>query len=216
MAMSLDGKIATKARGPIKFTSQHDSRRMAEIRAEQDVIINGSGTYRAYPLPLLVKGEDLLRQRMGRGEKKQPASAFVSSRLDVPRATPWEKATEVERWVFCGKEAPEMKISAFEKTGATVVRSRHAQPKPKEILRAFAKAGLNRVLLEGGGEFNAAFLEEDLVDRIYLTMAPVLVGGAESPTWFEGSGFKKFPRFRLGDCKNVDGELFLTYERLAK
>lgn len=216
MAMSIDGKIAQKQRGPVSLGTEKDQRRMAEIRATHDVVINGAATYRAYPKPLSVRGEDLIRERLAKGLSKQPISAFVSSKLDIPRHAPWEKATDIERWVFCGSEAPDPKIAALEKTGAKVVRSRLARPSPKEILRAFAKAGCGRILLEGGGEFNASFLEADLVDRIYLTMAPVIVGGSESPTWCEGKGFKKFPRFQLSECRNVEGELFLTYDRLAK
>ncbi|MGZ3742201.1 MAG: dihydrofolate reductase family protein, partial [Bdellovibrionota bacterium] len=42
MAMSMDGKIATKARGPMKLGSEYDSRRMSEIRSHHDAVINGS------------------------------------------------------------------------------------------------------------------------------------------------------------------------------
>ncbi|MGZ3692908.1 MAG: RibD family protein [Bdellovibrionota bacterium] len=214
MAMSLDGKIATKKRGAVKFGSEHDSRRMAEIRADHDVVINGAGTFRAYPKPLLVVGDDLIAKRKKAGKPAQPASAFVSSRLDIPKDTAWEKATEIERWVFIGTRAPATRAKMLEVGGAKVIRSRFLRPTPKEILQAFAAAGKERVLIEGGGEFNAGFLEAGLVNRIHLTMAPLLVGGAESPTWFEGQGFEKFPRYQLVDLKNIEGELFLTYDRI--
>jgi riboflavin-specific deaminase-like protein len=215
MAMSMDGKIATKARGPVKLGSAYDSRRMAEIRAENEVVINGASTFRAYPYPLVVEGADLLRRRKKAGFTPQPISAIVSSRLDIPRNTPWEKATSVERWVFCGAKAPKAKVASLRAAGVVVVQSRSPRPSPKEILAAFAKAGKNNILVEGGGEFNASFLELGLVHRIYLTLVPILVAGAEAPTWCEGNGFTKgnFPRFRLAKCKNVKGELYLTYER---
>ncbi len=215
MAMSMDGKIATPARGPIKFSSVYDSRRMSEIRAEQDVVINGASTFRAYPKPLVVKGEDLLAQRRGLGLAEQPASAMVSSRLEIPFGTPWQKAKEIERWAFCGKKAPLGKREKLEASGVKVVVGRGARPSPKEILKAFSGAGFSKVLLEGGGEFNASFLEAGLVDRIHLTLVPLVIGGAESPTWLEGKGFLKgkFPRFCLEECRNVEGELYLTYLR---
>jgi riboflavin-specific deaminase-like protein len=214
MAMSLDGKIATKKRGPIKLGSVHDSRRIAEIRADHDVVINGAATFKAYPKPLNIVGDDLIARRVKAGKPAQPASAFVSSRLDIPKDTPWEKATDTERWVFCGTRAPATRAKLLEVAGAKVVHSRFLRPSPKEILQAFTTAGFERVLLEGGGEFNASFLEAGLVNRIHLTVAPIIVGGAESPTWFEGAGFEKFPRFQLVECRNIEGELYLTYDKV--
>jgi 5-amino-6-(5-phosphoribosylamino)uracil reductase len=215
MAMSMDGKIATKARGPVKLGSARDSRRMAEIRAEHDVVVNGTGTFLAYPFPLKVSGADLVRERVKRNLPSQPASALVSSRLKIPTRTAWEKAAEIERWAFCGKGAPRAVVERLEKAGVIVVGGRAERVAPAEMLRTLEKAGKERILLEGGGDFNSLFLEKGLVDRIYLTLVPIVIGGAEAPTWFEGRGFagKKFPRFRLEDCQNVSGELFLTYVR---
>ncbi len=215
MAMSMDGKIATKARGPVKLGSDYDSHRMAEIRAEHQAVINGASTFAAYPKPLAVEGDDLLFQRRAKGWPDQPISAVVSSQLKIPRGTPWEKAKGFDRWIFCGKDASVKLQKSLELMGVKVLRGRAARPQPQEIIKAFAKAGAEKVLLEGGGEFNASFLEQGLVDQIFLTVVPILVGGSESPTWCEGKGFLKgkFPRFQLVECRNVDGELYLHYRR---
>src|SRR3989338_1171856 len=106
MAMSLDGKIATAKRGPVKLGSAQDTRRMAEVRAAHQAVINGASTFRAYPFPLIVKNPDLVQARVARGWPKQPVSAVSSSKLEIPRNTPWEKATDLERWIFCGSAAP--------------------------------------------------------------------------------------------------------------
>lgn len=215
MAMSMDGKIATKSRGPVKLGSDYDSRRMAEIRADHDVVINGASTFAAYPKPLHIDGDDLVRARTERGLPPQPISAIVSSRLDIPRDTDWEKASGAPRWAFCGKDASAATIAELKAAGVRVEQVSSARPAPTEILAAFRAAGLKNVLVEGGGEFNASFLEAGLVDDIFLTLVPILVGGAESPTWCEGVGFSKgkFPRFTLAECRNVEGELYLHYQR---
>jgi 5-amino-6-(5-phosphoribosylamino)uracil reductase len=215
MAMSMDGKIATKSRGPVKLGSAYDSRRMAEIRAEHDVVINGASTFAAYPKPLHIDGDDLVRARTERGLPPQPISAIVSSRLDIPRGTDWENAKDAPRWAFCGKDAPASVIAELRAAGVRVEQMPSARPSPSEILGAFKAAGVSNVLVEGGGEFNASFLEADLVDDVFLTLVPILVGGAEAPTWCEGVGFSKgkFPRFELAECRNVEGELYLHYRR---
>lgn len=214
MAVSIDGKIATKKRGPMNIGTELDRKRMSEIRAAHDAVINGAGTFRAYPFALHVKKAELVRERVSRKQSPQPISAIVSSDLSIPRKTPWELAVDTERWVFCGKKSPMAKIRSLEKSGVKVIRCRGARPSPKEILGEFARAGVKKVLLEGGGEFNAAFLEAGLVNRIHLTLTPFVIGGADSPTWLEGKGFSsgKFPRFRLVEARREIDELFLTYE----
>ncbi len=206
MATSIDGKIATKERGPVKLGSSFDTKRMSEIRAAHDVVINGASTFKAYPFPLHVAGLPL---------RKQPVTAFVSSRLDFPKNTPWERATGAKRWVFCGNRASAKRIEELRTKGIIVVQSKKLRPSAEEILKSFAKAKLNRVLLEGGGEFNASFLEQDLVNKIHLTLCPIVVGGAEAPTFVEGAGFSKkdFLRFRLKRCEKKGHELYLVYER---
>lgn len=213
MAMSLDGKIATSARGPMKLGTELDSRRMWQLRAQNDAVINGAGTFRAYPFPLLVKDPALVDLRKQKGMSAHPISAIVSSRLNLKRGTPWEKSTDTERWVFCGKKAPRKTILSLEKSGVKVIQTKSETPSPKEILAAFSKAGVKNLLVEGGGELNASFLEKELVDLVHLTLTNCLVGGRDSPTWVEGEGFplKKFPRLRLVECRQERDELFLTY-----
>ncbi len=214
MAMSMDGKIATKARGPMKLGTELDSKRMSEIRAEHDAVINGAGTFRVYPVPLRVKDPALVKKRVRRGMRAQPISAVVSSGLKIPRHSPWEKATDFERWIFCGRQASRVAARSLEKSGVRVIRGKALSPRPREILRAFRKAGVRRILLEGGGEFNASFLEAGLVDTIHLTLTPCVIGGRESPTWCEGKGFPRlFPRFHLVECRVKGNEIYLTYAK---
>lgn len=215
MAMSMDGKIATKSRGPMKLGTRADSLRMSELRAQNDAVINGAGTFRAYPFPLLVKSPKLVRRRMRRGQSAHPISAIVSSDLRIPRRTPWEKSSSTERWVFCGSKASRRSQLSFEKNGVKVIRCRGPRPSPEEILHAFSGARVKKVLLEGGGDFNASFLEAGLIDQVHLTLAPLVIGGRESPSWIQGQGYAlgSFPRFRLKSAKRVKDELFLTYRR---
>jgi riboflavin biosynthesis pyrimidine reductase len=189
----------------MKLGSAYDSRRMSEIRSHHDAVINGSSTFKAYPYPLHVKEKEFIEERRSRGQVAQPISAVVSSRLYMPRKTPWELAKDTERWVFCGREASIARIRSFEKSGVRVVRTKGLRPGPREILSTLEAAGATRILLEGGGEFNASFLE----------LTPLVIGGKDSPTWCEGVGFplKKFPRFRLAEVHQEEDELYLTYEK---
>jgi dihydrofolate reductase len=47
---------------------------------------------------------------------------------------------------------------------------------PKEALDAVEKAGFSEVLVGGGGSVNASFLEQGLLDEIYVDIDPVIWG----------------------------------------
>ena len=58
----------------------------------------------------------------------------------------------------------------------------------KALLQALGKREMTSVLVEGGGTLNYAFLERDLVDKLFLFVAPIICGGREAPTPFSGEG----------------------------
>jgi dihydrofolate reductase len=67
------------------------------------------------------------------------------------------------------------------------------------------------IYLGGGGELCRSFLREDLVDELYIGLAPVLLG--DGIPGFPG----KFPQcdFKLTECKSYsNGSVGLRYERI--
>jgi diaminohydroxyphosphoribosylaminopyrimidine deaminase/5-amino-6-(5-phosphoribosylamino)uracil reductase len=54
------------------------------------------------------------------------------------------------------------------------------------------------VLLEGGGEVHASFLDAGLVDRVTLFVAPLLLGGRTAPSVVGGVGRELKSAVRLG------------------
>jgi dihydrofolate reductase len=67
------------------------------------------------------------------------------------------------------------------------------------------------IYLGGGGELARSFLQEDLVDELYIGVGPVLLG--DGIPGFPG----KFPQgdFKLTECKSYsNGSVGLRYERI--
>jgi diaminohydroxyphosphoribosylaminopyrimidine deaminase/5-amino-6-(5-phosphoribosylamino)uracil reductase len=84
--------------------------------------------------------------------------------------------------------------------GATVVRCpvRDGHVAVDGVLTALFEREVRAVLLEGGGEVHASFLEAGLVDRVTLFIAPMLMGGRTAPTVVGGVGRELKSAIRLG------------------
>ena len=50
-----------------------------------------------------------------------------------------------------------------------------------KLLERIASEGFDRVLVEGGGGVASLFFEKELIDEIYLTLTPWLIGGDGAP-----------------------------------
>jgi diaminohydroxyphosphoribosylaminopyrimidine deaminase/5-amino-6-(5-phosphoribosylamino)uracil reductase len=69
-----------------------------------------------------------------------------------------------------------------------LVLGRPAGPVKLRPLKKLGLLGIQSVLLEGGPTLNAGALEERIVDRILLFVAPKIIGLAERPRGCSGRG----------------------------
>jgi len=80
-------------------------------------------------------------------------------------------------------------------------------------LRALSATGVRRMLVEGGAELNWTLFELDLVDELYVTVAPSLLGGSEAPTLLGGPGWPMNAQRRLSllEMDREGDEIYLRY-----
>ena len=73
--------------------------------------------------------------------------------------------------------------------------------------------GIERLAILGGGKLVASVLAAGLIDELWLTVCPLILGGADAPTPVEGKGFLAdlAPKLELLAVKQVGGEVFLHY-----
>jgi riboflavin-specific deaminase-like protein len=212
MAMSLDGKITTRRREKIALGTEHDRRLMDELRSKADAVIVGAGTVKYDGFPILVRYEDLKTQRLARGRPQHPVNVTLSRELAIPITRPFFTNVETEKIVFTTKAAPADRVKRFSKLAEVFVLPKRSLS-PSDVLEVLYQRKIRRVLLEGGGEVHFAFAKEDVVDDLYITLTPRLVGGAAAPTILDGKGFlaADHPRLRLVSSKRIGDELFLKY-----
>ncbi|MBU1026209.1 MAG: bifunctional diaminohydroxyphosphoribosylaminopyrimidine deaminase/5-amino-6-(5-phosphoribosylamino)uracil reductase RibD [Candidatus Margulisbacteria bacterium] len=181
-AMTLDGKIATRT-GSSRWVAGIESRRYAHhLRNLYDAILVGIDT--------VIVDDPKLTVRLVK-KIKHPIRIVLDAYARTPlRADILSKAARTI--IVVGSRAPKSKVAALEKKGAEILKI----PAPggridvKVLLKKLGRMKITSLLIEGGGEVNASFLEAGLVDKAYLVYAPKIFGGRDAKTGFEGQGVK--------------------------
>ncbi|HBP90674.1 MAG TPA: bifunctional diaminohydroxyphosphoribosylaminopyrimidine deaminase/5-amino-6-(5-phosphoribosylamino)uracil reductase RibD, partial [Nitrospiraceae bacterium] len=200
-AMTLDGKIATATGESRWITGERARQDVHRLRSEVDAILVGVGTVIADDPELSVRGKTTTHARVGR----QPVRVVLDSRLRVPlHAKILEWVGEQPTIVCTTTQASSRKIELLRKRGIQVwvLSGQGGRVSLKSCLVRLGKTGLTSVILEGGGTVNAAALQQGLVNRIRLYMAPMLLGGQDAIGLIGGQSPKKLTGVRpLADCE---------------
>ncbi len=203
-AVSLDGRINTRQRRFTFFGSARDRARMSGLRAEADAVLVGGATFRNWPHPALPDEAD--RPRL----ETRPWNVVVSRSLDVPLA-PSFLADQAIRPLFVTRAAavPPGFPAAVEAWPG------EGDPPIGWILERLAARGIERLLVEAGGDLLFQFLAADLLDEMHVTLCPIVVGG-DAPPLADGAGFDRDDVRRLHlVASEVEGdEVFLHYRNL--
>lgn len=212
MAMTADGKITSASREYPRFTSDRDRRTMDRLRAEADAVIVGAGTIRADDPPLGVRDAEMKLYRASLGRPADLLNVVVTASASLDVGSRFFSEPAVERIVATVEDAPADRLTALRKHAEVWTVGRGQVDLP-ELCRRLHDRGVRRLLLEGGGETNWGFLRDGLVDEIFLTVAPSILGGRDAPTPVEGEGLAMADqqRLRLVSLERIDDELFCRY-----
>ena len=213
MAMTVDGKITSTKREEPQFTSRLDRKTMDKLRAQADAVLVGAGTLRADDPPLQVRDEEMKQLRASLGKPAHLTTVLVTASAGIdPDAKFFTASGEGTRIVATVEEAPADKVERLRTRAEVWTLGRGAVDLPA-LCRRLADRGVERLLVEGGGELNWGFVRDDLVDEIYVTIAPALLGGKAAPTLLEGDGFSMSDRrrLRLVEVDRIGDELFTRW-----
>lgn len=215
LAITADGKIADNQRHPARFGSDTDKAHLEKQISLVDGVLFGGATLAAYQTTLLIKNPQLLANRQQQKKPLQPINIVVSGSGKInPNLRFFSQ--EVPRWLLTTMQgsivAKNSHQQAFEKT--IVADSKDL--KKIDFIQAFLvlkELGLNKVAILGGGELLASLLEVNLIDELWLTICPLILGGTTSPTPVEGLGFSydQAKRLQLLTVESIDQEIFLHY-----
>jgi riboflavin-specific deaminase-like protein len=177
LGQSLDGGIATRTGDAVFVTGEADREHLHRLRALADAVVVGVDTVGA--------DDPRLTVRACAGDN--PVRVILDHRGRVQRA----------RNVFTDDSAPTLWLTGC----ATDDTTRDVPPgvevqrlpcddggfTPRQVLDALARRGLGRVLVEGGGVTVSRFLAAGLLRRLYVTVAPLILGDGVPGLRFAGT-----------------------------
>jgi diaminohydroxyphosphoribosylaminopyrimidine deaminase / 5-amino-6-(5-phosphoribosylamino)uracil reductase len=192
-AATLDGKLADVHGASRWITGEPARRRAHKLRAESDAIVVGVTT--------ALRDDPALTVRLSEPWPREPYRVVLDSwaRLDGT-ARLIHAATPARALIAVGEQAPPARVAALEAAGATVVRcrTRGGRVDPVSLLARLFELEVRALLVEGGAETHAAFVEAGVVDRVALFVAPLLLGGREATGVVGGAGRDLKTALRLG------------------
>lgn len=192
-AMSLDGKISTVT-GKSKWISCEESRRdVHELRNNLSAIMVGINT--------VIKDNPMLNCRIEGGNN--PIRIIVDSKLRTPLdSNIVNTADKIRTIVATTDKVDNDKIKALEEKSVEVliVKTKDGRVDISKLMNKLGEKKIDSILLEGGSELNFSCMQEGIVDKVRIYIAPMVLGGHNAKGAVGGKGVTEIlDAFRIED-----------------
>tara|TARA_B100000965_G_scaffold248918_1_gene209113 strand:- start:261 stop:935 length:675 start_codon:yes stop_codon:yes gene_type:complete len=212
LASSIDGRIAYPEGGETKLGQSGDRFVLEESLTWADGILMGGQTLRDHRSICIIKNQDFITKRIFEGKDEQPISLVASSQIDFPLNWLFFKQP-VQRWLL------QKKTNNNEKQLPNGFHKRiNLKSKWRDSLDDLNKKGLSKIVLLGGANLIAAFLKEDIINELQITITPHLLGGNHCWVSSEINNLyknkQKYDNWILKESKKLgNNELLIRYFR---
>ena len=212
-AMTLDGKIATHT-GSSNISGKEDLERVHQIRKDCDGIMVGIGT-------VLADDPRLTVHKINARPEDNPVRVVVDSRCRTPedaRITNGDAKT-----IIAGANEYKDEFMATERyetlknKGVKFYFSGDKRVDLKSLMNYLHEEGIEKLMLEGGATLNFSMIRSRLIDEIRICVAPMVVGGVNAKTFFDGDGFNTMDesvKLELIDYYPLGKDFILNYRVL--
>jgi diaminohydroxyphosphoribosylaminopyrimidine deaminase/5-amino-6-(5-phosphoribosylamino)uracil reductase len=201
LAVSIDGAIADATRGPAWLTGKKSRREVHRLRAGNDAVAVGLGTVRTDNPELTVR--DVPPPRV------PPARVVFTRRGQLPLSSGLARTAMDLPTIVVAESVDLAHARRLMSLGVEVV----AATSVGEAMRALRQRGIRSMLVEGGATMTGVLLGANLVDRLIIFQAPILLGAGSLPAFenaptMAASGARRYPIVRRTE---LDDDLMTVY-----
>ena len=184
MATSLDGRTAM-ASGESKWITGPAARSdVQKLRAQSSAVVTGIESILKDDSALTVRADQLELDNADEIVKQQPLRVVLDSGLRMPLKA--SILSQPGRTLIVTVSEDADKIAALKNTGAeiAIMPAQDGRVDLKALLQMLAgQEQCNELLIETGATLAGAFIQQELVDEIYLYMAMKLLGSEARPAF---------------------------------
>ena len=167
VAMSLDGKIATKS-GDSKYITSREARTYVhQLRTEVDAVMVG--------LNSVLRDNPELTPRLFKG--KDPMKIVVDSKLKIPKNCNLMK-NPGRLIIATTNQASKSEMARMQQKGVNVIiaKSQKGMVDIEDLMKQLGKHEIASVMIEGGSELNSSAIKAGVVDKLLIFSAPKIIG----------------------------------------
>lgn len=178
------------------------------LREHVDAILAGTGTLHAERYGRMLGKTERRERRVARGQSPEPLAVVVTRSGEIPDDIPLFDEPEARIAVF----APPGTDLSHKRAQVTVVALDPGELTLTTAMRLLrTDFGIGTLLCEGGPTLFGSLLHEELVDEMFLTVAPKLVGGGHGPAVTSGAALPEPRPVRPLWLLEHHGSLYLRY-----
>ncbi len=194
VASSLDGQIALKTGESKWITSDASREYVHELRSYYDCIVIGANTIKIDDPSLNIRHSKI---------SKKNKIVILDAENEIYKSN----------FKFQNLHAPEDIYFAVTRSDSKNPYQQLEFKDPQSFLKLLWDLGIRSVFIEGGARTYSTFLQAGLVDRLYLFLAPSVIGSANGLSWTSQVQTKMLSKkiaFRDIRTKTLGPDIFLT------
>ena len=203
-AMTMDGRLAPDDLRKIRLGSDRDLQFLRRLRDNFDASLMGGQTFRTWPLPPF------------RGNPKSYLQFVITQKglkdvlINLDRKK-WGSNKLV--LIYKNSSIYDEELPLCLERGIECVFIESLCPK-QYIQKLSTQYDIQSILLEGGGRFCHPFFQQNLIQDIYLTIVPMVMGGQQAQGFCIGQELLEFQRYSIKELSSNNHEIFVHYHRI--